>query len=58
MTVRASDQVDGGTRTPGPSHPLQRLGADLIRRGRDLLAEHGLVGEHVRFACLAKGAAP
>jgi hypothetical protein len=32
MTVRASTQVDGGTPTPGPSHPLQRLDADEIRR--------------------------
>jgi primary-amine oxidase len=52
MTVRASDRVDGGMPTPGPSHLLQRLGADEIGRARDLLAEHGLVGEHTRFADL------
>ena len=52
MTVRASTQVDGGTPTPGPSHPLQRLGADEIRRARTVLADHGLVGEHTRFAYL------
>jgi primary-amine oxidase len=52
MTVRAETQAAGGARGPEPSHPLQRLGADEIRRARTLLAEHGLVGEHTRFAYL------
>jgi hypothetical protein len=52
MTVRAETQAAGGARGPEPSHPLQRLGADEIRRGRTLLAEHGLVGDHTRFAYL------
>ena len=50
MTVRASTQVDGGRPAPGPSHPLQRLGADEIHLARTVLTEHGLVGEHTRFA--------
>ena len=50
MTVRASTQVDGGRPAPGPSHPLQRLGADEIRLARTVLTEHELVGEHTRFA--------
>jgi primary-amine oxidase len=33
-------------------HPLRRLGADEIRRARELLAGNGLVGEHTRFAYL------
>ena len=33
-------------------HPLQRLGAEEIRRARALLAGNGLVGEHSRFAYL------
>jgi primary-amine oxidase len=52
MTVRAETQAADGVRGPEPSHPLQRLGADEIRRARTLLAEHGLVGEHTRFAYL------
>jgi Cu2+-containing amine oxidase len=52
MTVRTSTQVDGVRQAPGPSHPLQRLGADEIRRARSVLAEHGLVGEPTRFAYL------
>src|SRR5215218_2380490 len=52
MTVRASTQVDGGRPAPGPSHPLQRLGADEIRLARTVLTEHELVGEHTRFAYL------
>jgi primary-amine oxidase len=42
MTVRA----------PAAAHPLQRLGADEIRLAKALLVEHGLVGEHTRFAYL------
>src|SRR5215216_7813303 len=38
MTVRTSTQVDGGRQAPGPSHPLQRLGADAVRRARTVLA--------------------
>jgi primary-amine oxidase len=34
------------------THPLQRLGADEMRLARGVLAEHGLVGEHTRFAYL------
>jgi primary-amine oxidase len=34
------------------SHPLRRLGADEIRLAKALLTEHGLVGEHTRFAYL------
>ena len=52
MTAQATDQVDGELPTPGPSHPLQRLGADEIRRAPAVLAEHGLVGDHTRFAYL------
>ena len=52
MTVRAPTQVDGELRDPEPSHPLQRLGGGEIRRARTVLAEHGLVGEHTRFAYL------
>jgi primary-amine oxidase len=43
MTVRAPAQA---------AHPLQRLGADEIRLAKALLVEHGLVGEHTRFAYL------
>jgi primary-amine oxidase len=52
MTVRPSTQVDGGRRTPEPSHPLQRLSAEEIRLARGVLAKHGLVREHTRFAYL------
>jgi primary-amine oxidase len=52
MTVRAPAHGDGGTPAPGVSHPLQRLGADEIRLAKTLLAEHGLVGAHTRFAYL------
>jgi primary-amine oxidase len=52
MTVRASTQVDGGRRAPEPSHPLQRLSAEEIRLARGVLAKHGLVREHTRFAYL------
>jgi primary-amine oxidase len=52
MTVRAPAHGDGGTPAPGASHPLQRLGADEIRLAKTLLAEHGLVGAHTRFAYL------
>jgi primary-amine oxidase len=52
MTVRAETQAADGARGPEPSHPLQRLGADEIRRARTLLAGHGLVGERTRFAYL------
>ena len=52
MTLRAPAQGDRGRRAPGPSHPLQRLGADEIRLARTVLAEHGLVSEHTRFAYL------
>jgi primary-amine oxidase len=52
MTVRAPAQDQGGTIPPGVAHPLQRLGADEIRLATTLLAEHGLVGEHTRFAYL------
>jgi primary-amine oxidase len=52
MTLRAPAQADQGRRPPGPSHPLQRLGADEIRLARAVLAEHGLVSEHTRFAYL------
>jgi primary-amine oxidase len=34
------------------AHPLRRLGADEIRLAKALLVEHGLVGEHTRFAYL------
>jgi primary-amine oxidase len=43
MTVRAPAQA---------AHPLRRLGADEIRLAKALLVEHGLVGEHTRFAYL------
>ena len=52
MTVRAPAHGDGGTGIPEASHPLQRLGADEIRRAKTLLAEHGLVGARTRFAYL------
>jgi len=52
MTLRAPAQGDQGRRPPGPPHPLQRLGADEIRLARAVLAEHGLVSEHIRFAYL------
>jgi Cu2+-containing amine oxidase len=52
MTLRAPAQGEHGRRAPGPSHPLQRLGADEVRLARTVLAEHGLVGEHTRFAYL------
>jgi primary-amine oxidase len=52
MTVRAPVHGDGGTPAPGVSHPLQRLGAGEIRLAKTLLAEHGLVGAHTRFAYL------
>ncbi|HJU02716.1 MAG TPA: primary-amine oxidase [Actinomycetes bacterium] len=44
MTVRAP--------APVVAHPLQRLRADEIRLAKALLTEHGLVGEHTRFAYL------
>jgi primary-amine oxidase len=43
MTVRAPAQA---------AHPLRRLGADEIRLAKALLVDHGLVGEHTRFAYL------
>jgi len=52
MTLRAPAQGDQGRRPPGPSHPLQRLGADEIRLARTVLADQGLVSEHTRFAYL------
>jgi primary-amine oxidase len=52
MTIRTSTQVDGARQAPEPSHPIQRLGADEIRLARTVLVEHGLVGEHTRFAYL------
>src|SRR6266540_1589928 len=52
VTVRSATRDDGGSPAPGPSHPLQRLGADEIRLARTVLAEHGLVGEHTRFTYL------
>ena len=52
MTLRAPAQGDRGRRASGPSHPLQRLGADEIRLARTVLAEHRLVSEHTRFAYL------
>src|SRR6266540_7460244 len=52
VTVRSATRDDGGVPAPGPSHPLQRLGADEIRLARTVLAEHGLVGEHTRFTYL------
>ena len=52
MTVRSATRDGDGVPAPGPSHPLQRLGADEIRLARTVLAEHGLVGEHTRFTYL------
>src|SRR5215207_1674612 len=51
MTVRSPGQVDDERRA-GPAHPLQRLGADEIRRARDALVGQGLAGERTRFAYL------
>ena len=52
MTLRAPAKGDQGRRPSGPSHPLQRLGADEIRLARMVLAEQGPVSEHTRFAYL------
>jgi primary-amine oxidase len=52
MTVRSPGQVDDQELAAGPAHPLQRLGADEIRRARDALAGQGLVGARTRFAYL------
>ena len=50
MTLRAPAPGDQGRRPLRPSHPLQRLGADEIGLARAVLADHGLVSEHTRFA--------
>ncbi|HEX6675192.1 MAG TPA: primary-amine oxidase [Actinomycetes bacterium] len=50
--MRSATRDHDGTPAPGPSHPLERLGADEIRLARTVLDGHGLVGEHTRFAYL------
>jgi primary-amine oxidase len=40
------------TSTDAASHPLRRLGADELHLARAVLADHGLLGEHTRFAYL------